>query len=69
MKSKIPHLADCIPYIEKCGYRYSHRSAFGHYVFSRDNNQFSSPEADLDARLRTVDFSLSEIRHAFTYGW
>jgi hypothetical protein len=56
-RNKIPHLKDCIAYIESCGYKYSHKSIIRSYVFYRitDNKQ--------------VAFDLPEIRHTLKYGW
>jgi hypothetical protein len=54
----IPKLhTDCIPYIESCGYKYSHRNITHVYVFYRHGDNFE------------VSFNLTEIREAFKHGW
>jgi len=56
-KNKIVHLVDAKKYICSCGYRYSHRSIIGTYVFYRISDN------------REITFSLQEIRCAVNSGW
>jgi hypothetical protein len=56
-KHQIPHLKYCKEYIERCGYKYSHKSIIGSYVFYSIKTQ------------RQVAFTLLEIRNAVKYGW
>jgi hypothetical protein len=52
--SSIPHVHEqCIPYIESCGFKFSHRNITGLYVFYRISDK------------KEVAFTLSEIRQAF----
>ena len=60
MKNKIPHLSECIAYMNDCGYYFDHRSFTGLYVFFRKNKRGYSED---------FAFSLKELRHAFVYGW
>jgi hypothetical protein len=57
---RIPHIQDCIKYIESCGYKYSHRSKSKTYVF-HPVRQGSSP--------KELSFYLHEIRRVYKYGF
>ncbi len=59
--NKIPHIQDCIEYVESCGFKYSHRCILNTYVFYRIDDRVSYP--------REISFSLHEIREAYKYGF
>lgn len=63
MKNPIPKLADCIKYVESAGYKYSHRSIAGTYVF------YSPFKRQDGSFVRQLAFTLSEIRDAFRNGF
>jgi hypothetical protein len=58
---KIPHVKDCIKYIESCGWEFQYYN-IGWYVFKRINGRKFASQSE-------VTFTLKEIRNAFKYGW
>lgn len=62
--ARIPKVrTECIPYIEGCGWRFTHRSSFGTYCFKGLDGRKTMSGSE------TVGFSLTEIRFAFLNGW
>ena len=57
MKPTIPHLTECLAYIEQAGWTYSHKSSARTYVFYRNSD------------LEELAFTLTEIRDAFKHGF
>ena len=60
MKDKLPKVADCIAYIEKCGWKLTNQYRGCVYYFYNEN------QPDCFKQMR---FTLTELRHALKYGW
>ena len=58
--SRIPHVKECIKYIESCGYEYEY-GYNGSYKFRK-----LSPTRP---GMTEVYFTLQDLRHAFKNGW
>lgn len=56
----IPKVKDCIPYVESCGWKFSH--------YNRPWYVFKPVEPRADGKTE-IPFTLTEIRHAMTNGW
>lgn len=64
LKTGIPTVKECIQYIESCGWKFSHRSIVGTYVFRHEDGEVKNCKSYSE-----VAFTLHELRHAFKYGW
>jgi hypothetical protein len=53
---------ECIPYIERCGWKYIGRN-FGSYWFKGMDGRKTMSGSE------TISFTLTELRHAFNNGW
>jgi hypothetical protein len=58
----IPSVKDCISYIEKCGWKFVGYSLGGYYFDGLNGRKTMSGNT-------TISFTLTELRHAYTYGW
>jgi len=60
---KIPKVREeCVPYIEGCGWKFCDYHD-GWYSFKGVDGRKTMSGSDM------VHFTISELRHAFTYGW
>ena len=58
-KDKLPKVGDCIAYIESCGWMLDSQYRGIYY--------FQNVDANMAHKL--MRFTLTELRHAFKYGW
>jgi hypothetical protein len=58
----IPKVKDCIAYIEGCNWKHFH-SRGGVHWFKGMNGQKTMSGND------TITFTITELRHAYNYGW
>lgn len=55
---------ECIPYIEGCGWKFTHYDAgMRLYVFKGENGRRTMGGSNV------ISFTITEIRHAFSNGW
>jgi hypothetical protein len=58
----IAKVKDCILYIEGCGWKFSHYNS-PWYIFKGTAGRKTMSGND------TIPFTLTELRHAYNYGW
>jgi len=58
-EKKLPNVKECIAYIESCGWLLTNQYRTVYYFYNEKANECH----------RQMRFTLTELRHAFRYGW